>query len=97
MSEFLKALPEAIENTSRLADTKLRFTLERIFNIWKVRLNNIADVWIYKILFIFLKRIEKSIVMRRSKNSKKSYTPNQNVTMTLQTQQTRVSRHLKVK
>lgn len=37
MSEFLKALPEAIENTSRLADTKLRFTLERIFNIWKDR------------------------------------------------------------
>lgn len=37
MNEFLKALPEAIENTSRMADTKLRFTLERIFNIWKDR------------------------------------------------------------
>lgn len=40
-SEFLKEfsllLPEAIENTSRSADSKTRFTLERIFNIWKDR------------------------------------------------------------
>lgn len=40
-SEFLKEfsllLPEAIENTSKSADSKSRFTLERIFNIWKDR------------------------------------------------------------
>ncbi len=30
-------LPQAIEDTSRVADTKSRFTLERIFNIWKDR------------------------------------------------------------
>lgn len=37
MKEFLNALPQAIENTSKVADTKSRFTLERIFNIWKDR------------------------------------------------------------
>lgn len=37
MKEFLAVLPDAIENTSRHADTKMRFTLERILNIWKDR------------------------------------------------------------
>ncbi len=37
LKEFLNVLPQAIENTSRVADTKSRFTLERIFNIWKDR------------------------------------------------------------
>ncbi len=37
LKEYLLALPEAIENASRSADSKTRFTLERIFNIWKDR------------------------------------------------------------
>jgi len=37
MKEFLNLLPDAIENTSKMADSKTRFTLERIFNIWKDR------------------------------------------------------------
>lgn len=37
LKEFLSALPEAINNTSLVADSKTRFTLERIFNIWKDR------------------------------------------------------------
>lgn len=37
LKEFSAALPAAIENTSKAADSKTRFTLERIFNIWKDR------------------------------------------------------------
>lgn len=37
LKEFLVALPDAIEDTSKMADSKTRFTLERIFNIWKDR------------------------------------------------------------
>ncbi len=37
MKEFSNVLPQAIENTSKYADTKMRFTLERILNIWKDR------------------------------------------------------------
>lgn len=37
MKEFAVVLPESIENTAKYADTKIRFTLERILNIWKDR------------------------------------------------------------
>lgn len=37
MKEFSTVLPESIENTAKYADTKIRFTLERILNIWKDR------------------------------------------------------------
>ena len=37
LQEFSKPLSEAIENTAKYSDDKLRFTLERIFNIWKDR------------------------------------------------------------
>ncbi len=37
MKDFLIHLADAIENTAKYADTKMRFTLERILNIWKDR------------------------------------------------------------
>ncbi len=37
LKEFANVLPESIENTAKYADTKIRFTLERILNIWKDR------------------------------------------------------------
>jgi regulator of Ty1 transposition protein 103 len=37
LKEFVTVLPSAIENTAKYADAKLRFTLERILNIWKDR------------------------------------------------------------
>ena len=37
LKEFLAVLPEAVENAASFADTKMRFTLERILNIWKDR------------------------------------------------------------
>ena len=41
-------LAEAIENTAKFSDDKMRFTLERIFNIWKdrkVRTNEIEMIF----------------------------------------------------
>ena len=37
MTEFSTVLCDAIENTAKYSDEKVRFTLERIFNIWKDR------------------------------------------------------------
>ena len=37
LKEFLTVLPEAVENAASFADKKMRFTLERILNIWKDR------------------------------------------------------------
>ena len=37
MTEFLPVLNDAIENTAKYSDEKVRFTLERILNIWKDR------------------------------------------------------------
>lgn len=37
MKEFAEPLNEAIENTAKYSDEKIRFTLERILNIWKDR------------------------------------------------------------
>jgi regulator of Ty1 transposition protein 103 len=37
MKEFTQPLNEAIENTAKYSDEKIRFTLERILNIWKDR------------------------------------------------------------
>ncbi len=37
LNEFVNVLYEAIQNTGLQADEKIRFTLERILNIWKDR------------------------------------------------------------
>jgi regulator of Ty1 transposition protein 103 len=37
MTEFSAVLGDAIENTAKYSDEKVRFTLERILNIWKDR------------------------------------------------------------
>jgi regulator of Ty1 transposition protein 103 len=37
MTEFAAVLGDAIENTAKYSDEKVRFTLERILNIWKDR------------------------------------------------------------
>ena len=37
MTEFATVLVDAIENTAKYSDEKVRFTLERILNIWKDR------------------------------------------------------------